>query len=945
MSRPRRVTLLFLSLFALPAYAQILQMVGGQTGKISGIAETAEAVWIGSASGLYAAGSTERLERLIDQPILGVAAVQDTVVVSTGESCYLVSPLRPNAPVTKESIRVTKVPGITGQVLRADALDGPSFVIATSDGVFFHGSGATARIATETARTSVATPDGRFAFIASATRLYRIAADGSQRTLDLANITALATLRDELLIALPDRVDACNFELDLFHRAHDGAATALTRVGDIVYAATKQGVYVLHRDGQLILSNAANLPADGNPGPAVRRIVARGSWVVADREGAEPLVHFYSGATTPTPLGFRGSQINAVAVQPAAPHTHGQSTYIYAATDKGLFAISPNVSNDRWKNVAPNVKLSDVRVSGSAVWAIGTNAVYRYLPDYRIVIDLEPVEPSTAHHMLGGLFLAAGMRVSGQVKPVFRYQNRTTHETIDPPVFALTLRDSKGFGEVLEIDPRKKSTVSVPAESGTTMEYDLKDAWGNEVIAEKLPGRFYPKWIVSGAAGVLLWVAALCLLVVFAPMSLVVNALLMNRWVRNYGFLNFVTVLAAITPVRKHLLRRYLNRLEEDVPPDPRYVVPSPSLTPANIIQRTQEKRFLYIRGESGIGKTALVRNVLRTMLLADTDFIPVFISLRQQRASRPDEAVAAQLQSYGQVTDAELAAELLKHGSFLFVFDGLNEVSDERRDLINEFVHRHKGTSSFLFTSQVDFDDLEGPRMVLERFDENKANEFLCKRLDAGRAAIAQQQVTESTMHILGVPQELEMFARVIERGRKVEPLNRLHLYDAVTEPVRERLENDGKFGVWNALAERSFEATTSAQAVDFTDAALRDATGPLRETGLLVQNGDDLLFRHEQVQGYLASIHFAPRWRQILHVNDDQEKGSPRPGYRWLPMLRFTMSRLEPAERQQLLDALATLDSGLASDVNRNWVQETETAMVPVTAGVQAATEGSPA
>lgn len=959
---------LLLAINSHSASAQILQMIREKLGTISAIADTSEASWIGSTTGLYAAGRTGTLALIMEQPISGVAALGDDLWVSTDTSCYVVSPLRPNVIVSKENVRITAVPGITGRLVRVHALPKLAVAVITTDGGFlWTGSGAANHAVSETdIRSSVATADGRFVFIASPMRLYRIAADGGILSASLPNINSLAILDHELLIGRPSSVDACLFDLalDSCYHAHVGTATALVPAEQVVYASTRQGLYALRREDSTarISSVLTRLASDGNVTPAVHQIAVRDNWIVAAREGAEPVVYIYDNNSL-QPLGFPGPSgtINAVAVEsgvsyrskgpgsPAtgpntAPHTFGAPKYIYVATDNGLYTTSPTSPDRKWTRVAPSIDIQDVRVSGSTIWAISSAAVFRFRRDVRITVDLTQVSPTLSESILGGVFSAAGVRLSGNVKPVIRYVS-AGGETLEAPPLDLTLIRSDDVVSELDIQKRRNADVYVPAPSGTTMKYFLRDEWGNEigkddngnVVGKPIAGRFYPQWIVSGAAVALLWVVALCLLVAFAPISLVVNALLMNRYIRHYGFFNFIPVLAVFTPIRRHLLRRYLTRLGEEVPPDARYVIPSDSLTPARILQRTHRDHFLYIRGESGIGKTALVRNVLRTTLASNTDHIPVVISLRQQRASEPSAAVAAQLQSYGKVTDADLAAELLKHGSFLFVFDGLNEVTENGRDLINAFVASHKGSSSFLFTSQVDFQDVEGPRLVMERFDEGKVQEFLSKRLDGERAKVARKQVSDSTMSILGVPQELEMFARVIEQGRRVEPLTRLGLYDAVTKPVLEQLERRGKSYVWNALAERAYQATTAAQPVDFTDVELREATGPLQETGLLVQSGNDLLFRHEQVQGYLASIHFTPRWRDILQIHAEEKstatdrgeahkQSSARPGYRWLPMLRFTLSRLSSVERAELLEELAHFDSRLAEDVNRSWSNDVE-------------------
>lgn len=249
-----------------------------------------------------------------------------------------------------------------------------------------------------------------------------------------------------------------------------------------------------------------------------------------------------------------------------------------------------------------------------------------------------------------------------------------------------------------------------------------------------------------------LWLA----LLLASPYSLWLQSVFFwNKTVREVGGLWYVSALIGLVPAaQRHLLKPFAGPDKALVADaelarfDPQGYFEKGTL--ANELYRPgdsrrnvgtaveflrQQRGSLTIIGESGLGKTMLLRRLVLDWLSAGE--VVVFLN-----AERCDggvlAAIAAKLE--GVVADETFLRTMIHRRVLRIVIDGLNEVGIQTRTHINQFVEKHRGANIIVASQPMDWD---GPTSVpvyrLQALTPELMRDFLLTRpVDPGAPGAA---------------------------------------------------------------------------------------------------------------------------------------------------------------------------------------------------------------
>lgn len=109
-------------------------------------------------------------------------------------------------------------------------------------------------------------------------------------------------------------------------------------------------------------------------------------------------------------------------------------------------------------------------------------------------------------------------------------------------------------------------------------------------------------------------------------------------------------------------------------------------------INEVSKRKFITLSGTGGCGKSTAMRFLWISLLVRSSDKIPVFIELRSFNdiSSINIEILIADIMFYGMPhTDAiSVFRNMLKAGSFIFIFDGFDEVLDSKKNEVERQIN-----------------------------------------------------------------------------------------------------------------------------------------------------------------------------------------------------------------------------------------------------------------
>lgn len=125
---------------------------------------------------------------------------------------------------------------------------------------------------------------------------------------------------------------------------------------------------------------------------------------------------------------------------------------------------------------------------------------------------------------------------------------------------------------------------------------------------------------------------------------------------------------------------------------------------------REQCSKFIVMTGTGGLGKSMMMNHLLLSAIDAfpNDKLVPVFVKLNEFKESTGylTDFVLGEIKKFAPYITENQYVELLKNGTFLFLFDGLDEIETTQRTRfegqLNDFTSRYSG-NSFIISSRED--------------------------------------------------------------------------------------------------------------------------------------------------------------------------------------------------------------------------------------------------
>jgi hypothetical protein len=380
----------------------------------------------------------------------------------------------------------------------------------------------------------------------------------------------------------------------------------------------------------------------------------------------------------------------------------------------------------------------------------------------------------------------------------------------------------------------------------------------------------------------------------------------MNPYVRNLGSFGLIPlILTTIPPVRSHLLRRYRRAIS--ITPEfqhwlQHYLPPEEIYLPPLFLDKLKMHRSLLLIGESGIGKTSFLQFLTAYLTSQPSlspktrNIIPVFVPLARYRNHTPVAMIQAQLENFGRLTDEVLTSWMVKHGGFLIMFDGMNEVDKLTRDAVNSFVEGHWQAHWISISSQEAYQEFNHWKSVLrlEPLPSEKVRELIRLRLGPEKAARILERMTEQHYKFYSLPQNLDLAIEFLsEPVDWMLPRTEPELYATIFEPQFEAWSEVERRDLPELLIERAYIMLRDKRSADFDGKGQRvplpdEVRDLLLAKRLFVQRAEDVFFRHDLLRAYLAARYFESRWARLLEADGSQLDAN------WLTMLQFAARRI---------------------------------------------------
>jgi hypothetical protein len=415
----------------------------------------------------------------------------------------------------------------------------------------------------------------------------------------------------------------------------------------------------------------------------------------------------------------------------------------------------------------------------------------------------------------------------------------------------------------------------------------VKDEWGNVYPPSEIKGWVTPRWATLTAVVPLLGVSCCLFCLILAPYVLYCHRLLMNPFLRNWASFGAVPLLLTTVPLlRRHIFRRYLRTMAHDEKFKAlaaKYVVPEDHFEPAKFGETLAKERVIALHGQSGIGKSAFLSSFAYRCASGSAEqrfplrLTPVFLDLSIVGDQTPAAVVRAELHKHGDLTDEKLADALLDYGGFLFLFDGLNEVSEAAQKAIVQFVDVRRNHNCACVSTQIVTDELRriSSLVSVAPLSEDKIRYLVrmeAKDWKTGRLRfdpdILLEGFTPVTFSISRVPFQLELVIEIWEASKKIpKDLDDVYSFALGSVVDRQRWAERGHGDYPDILCELAFKMLTGKRPYDpKTDYLPDEVKSELAARKLLVDRGNVLEFRHDRVRAYLAAHYLAPRWRALL-------------------------------------------------------------------------------
>ena len=655
-------------------------------------------VWLATTKGAYAINEYHA-DRVPNEGLVvnKVESLGNSIWIASSSGAYKI-----------EGTEAKRVPDQILDVLTLNVVNGNDVWLATAKGAYTIRGDSIKTIGPSDVVVHQIVSDDETVWLATNRGAYRISNTGTSRRLpDIPTIVNnISVYHDVTWISTTEGA---------YRITRDGGITQYGAGLDVVKVCDVNGGFWLATDKGAYRVTGATQTREPDIEMAVEDVVAVGStiWLASNR-GAYRLGNGGDYQKFPP---------NNLAIKKVV-ELNGR---IWLMSYRGAFLLTGDVLR-RIPNLDINVQ--EISSEDGKIWIASTSGAYR-VDD--ISINAQFVSADSWWKSILEKFAPWPVLVEGNASIKIQYigldGEPVTSDALTSPHFQIIV-DSNTSALNRSIQDQKYSaaeTFRMTLPSGRhTFYVSVRDKWGNTSETK------VSEWILPGqATGAILapacWLILLGTMIALAPSSEFVNDLLMNPWLRNISSFGLIPLMMTVMPgVRRHMLKRYLRNLVLDDAFGEwlkRYEVPATDFCPSSFGARLSTERVLQITGQSGIGKTSYLRFLVacytrhlaihdRTLRkrygepgdsapIAPAQGVPVFIPLARYQGQGAPEMVAAQLASYGGLTDKQLVAWYIQQGGFIFLFDGLNEIDQTTRNNVNRFVDEGRHKNYFCISSQ----------------------------------------------------------------------------------------------------------------------------------------------------------------------------------------------------------------------------------------------------
>lgn len=400
------------------------------------------------------------------------------------------------------------------------------------------------------------------------------------------------------------------------------------------------------------------------------------------------------------PVGGIGEAVNTVA-ELGKYIWIGTQRRMYRSLDGRTFAPFPELATFNAKGV---------EFAEDHIWILTAAGLFRLDQDVGIAVELAGIP-----------WLVIGRSIA--IKTI-----RYDHAGEDPyggaivPYFRAILQtDQESFSRALRQGAyHTYQGLSVEVKSFGIEKVYIKslDAFGNTVTYSPRYVVVIPEFLVLTMN---LWLLVVFLFMV-APFSDLAMVLLMMPLFRKYGSGFLIPFLLFFSRgCRKYLLSRYLFGVIRDDS-----LVGGKSFKNEIDLDLAEGKRFLIVGSDSGSVESFLRRLTWRIAagkLPAFQGYVPIFLALRRFAMSKGDlvREAAGRLEKMGGITDLGLGEGLLRRGGFVFLLDGLDMLTDERRVIVENFIAESPSDTIIIVGSSQNAAELSDFKtMLLEPADDH---------------------------------------------------------------------------------------------------------------------------------------------------------------------------------------------------------------------------------
>ena len=913
-----------LAFSALPAKSQIAVRIPDQDQDVQDITSIGNAVWLATTHGAYRLRQ-EDVARIpdLDLVVNKIQADSDAIWFATTNGAYRVT-----------DSRTERIPDKVLDVITLQVLSPGKVCVGTPSGALLIEDGHVRQLGpSDSAILNIYVVD-KDLWLAADRGAYKVAQSGSIQLMspDNTRTNYIAKIQGAVWIGTSSGVYRLGNDGSKNNYLSGFDVRKISEVNGSIWVATNKGSY------ELVTNIPQRIPDIEIPVEGVFDIDGK-PWIASNR-GAFKVI-----GGKATQISFEGN-ISVKEIQKL-------NDQVWLGTNHGALVVREDGRLSRIPDI--DAEVQHLRILNGVLWISTTSGAYRVLAGSisATVTSADSLWKSFVQKLSPWPVVVSG-DVATNIKYVAPDGGSVSSPALIRPEFRVILdTDESSFKDDIQQTNYSpvKTFVKNLSSGQRTLFIAARDKWGN-TLQTQIAVLIIPSLAISAVVIPCFWIAVLTGLIWLAPTNDLVNDLLMNPWLRNISSFGLIPLAMTVVPhVRRHMLKRYFNGLLRDrefTEMLKRYEMPDREFCMDNFGTRLASERVLLITGQSGLGKTSylkylvgsyagglyhfpgqpqsafgtsIVKRVAKPRSVPSDGVIPVFIPLVRYRGQKIDDMIAAQLASYGRLSDRQLCSWYIDQGGFLFLFDGLNEVEETLRNDVNRFTDQMRHRSYCCISSQVVYPPFGWIREVRLAYLRPENIEKIVKdRLEVGNANKILSEFEPSTFELYKVPQDLEFLLQIMHgHADSAVPQSKAQLYDRILTPVFEEWREEGRGDFVDLLTKRAFEMVGSKDPL-LNTSVLQPApelANPLVARKLLVLRDGGYYFQHNLIRDYLGSLWIENRWQMVLNDNSYTIDSN------WAEMLKFLLSGIDdPQDCKKILFAILLKNRPLSLDLFA-WLQ----------------------